>query len=159
MANNLEMGMRGQFLLDVLAERNSEKESLRAKLEKDVAEFERNGGKIEELPGVGNVPRQAPKNIEPYPSRPKKNPYVSFKYNVLLREWCAVTVGRLKELSRRSGYSEAWFSIRCSGRYQFRFVEYEHVQPFMDDIEQMETDLKLKKITQKYAGETNEEEN
>ena len=57
MANNLEMGMRGQFLLDVLAERNSEKESLRAKLEKDVAEFERNGGKIDELPGVGNVPR------------------------------------------------------------------------------------------------------
>lgn len=159
MANNLEMGMRGQFLLDVLAERNSEKESLRISLKKDVAEFKRSGGKIKELPGVGNVPRQAPKNIEPYPSRPKKNPYVDFKYNVLLREWCAVTVGRLKELSRRSGYSEAWFSIRCSGRYQFRFVEYEHVQPFMDDIEQMETDLKLKKITQKYAGEKHEEEN
>ena len=67
MANNLEMGMRGQFILDVLAERNSEKESLRIRLEKDVAEFERSGGKIEELPGVGNVPKQAPKNIEPYP--------------------------------------------------------------------------------------------
>ena len=159
MANNLEMGMRGQFILDAQAERNEKKESLRAQLEKDVAEFEKNGGKIDELPGVGNVPKQAPKNIEPYPSRTKKNPYVNFKYNVLLREWCAVTVGRLKELSRRTGYSEAWFSIRCSGRYQFRFVEYEHVQPFMEDIEQMENDLKLKKFTAKYIGEAHEEKN
>ena len=40
-----------------------------------------------------------------------------------------------------------------------RFVEYEHVQPFMDDIEQMEKDLKLKKITAKYIGEAHEEKN
>ena len=159
MANNLEMGMRGQFILDAQAERNEKKESLRAQLEKDVAEFEKNGGKIDELPGVGNVPRLPSKNIEPYPTRTKKNPYVNFKYNVILRDWCAVTVGRLKELSRRTGYSVTWLSIRCSGRYQFKYVEYEHVQPFMDDIEQMETDLKLKKITAKYIGEAHEEKN
>ena len=159
MANNLEMGMRGQFILDAQAERNEKKESLRAQLEKDVAEFEKNGGKIDELPGVDNVPRLPSKNIEPYPTRTKKNPYVNFKYNVILRDWCAVTVGRLKELSRRTGYSVTWLSIRCSGRYQFKYVEYEHVQPFMDDIEQMETDLKLKKITAKYIGEAHEEKN
>ena len=33
MANNLEMGMRGQFILDAQAERNEEKEALRTKLE------------------------------------------------------------------------------------------------------------------------------
>ena len=127
MANNLEMGMRGQFILDAQAERNEEKEALRTKLEKDVATFGKRGGKIEELPGVGNVPKQAPKNIELYPSRSKKNPYVNFKYNVLLREWCAVAVGRLKELSRRTGYSEAFFSIRSSGHYYFRFFYYDLV--------------------------------
>jgi len=33
------------------------------------------------------------------------------------------------------------------------------VQQFMDDIEQMEKDLKLKKITAKYIGEAHEEKN
>ena len=159
MADNLEMGMRGQFVLDVQAERNKDKESLRAKIEKATAAFIKNGGEVQELPGVGNVPKQPYKKLERYPSRPKKTPYVDFKYNAVLRDWCAETIGRLKELSRRTGYSENWLSLRCTGRYQFRFVDYEQVKPFMDEIEQMETDLKLTRITRKYTGELNEEKN
>lgn len=157
MADNLEMGMRGQFILDVQAERNKEKESLRAKLEKEVADFVNKGGKVEYLPGVGNIPKQAYKKLEPYPSRPKQTPYADFKYNKILLDWCNETIGRLRELSRRTGYTESWLGYRCSGRYQFRFVDYEHVKPFMDDIEQMEKDLKLTRITRKYTGAQHEE--
>lgn len=159
MADNLEMGMRGQFILDMQAERNKEKESLREKIDKATATFIKNGGEVQELPGVGNIPKQPYKKLEPYPSRPKLTPYADFKYNAMLRDWCDETIGRLKELSRRTGYTESWLRYRCSGRYQFRFVDYEQVKPFMDDIEQMEKDLKLKIITRKYTGTQHEEKN
>lgn len=123
-----------------------EKEALREKLDKDVAEFLQMGGKIEEIPAPGPVPRQPCKNPEPYPRREKPTPYTNTRYNKMLREWCDAVKGRAKRLAIETGYSEAWYSQRCLGRHLLRFVDFEHIEPYMELIETQE--LNEKKTSQ-----------
>lgn len=151
-SQDFDFARRNDYLSELRAGVIEQKQSLREKIEKALAEFKGSGGKIEEIPSNPRVPRQPCANPQPYPKRKNLKPFYDYKYNCLIREWLSAVEGRSVVLAALSGYSEPWISLRRRGFNQLLVADWEILKKYMDSIEKGENEAKLKALAQKYAG-------
>lgn len=134
--NDLELARKDQYLIDVRAQRSEEKRKTRAELDKAMKTYLAKGGTVTELPGTVFKPRQPHKKPKPQPKvNQDVRPYFSYKYNTLLRKWCAEKVGRSTILAQEASLSPTWVSMRSHGYYQLLLIDWEEISPVMKRIE------------------------
>lgn len=107
---------------------------LRQQLESDVAEWLANGGKIQDLGGVGNVPK-------PEYSPCKPDDFISFHKASALKKWARLVPKRLKRLEVASGLGRgrAQGILAFNNAVRMKRSEYEWLCSLKPEIEKMES--------------------
>lgn len=151
------------FLAQEEAKRHKRTTVLRGLISDAMVKFEKEGGKITVIPTPEYKPRQPSTKTENPWKKKQKRQFFNHKLNTILREWCEAGAKlkrggncRQMNLSKLSGMSETWVSLRKNGVQQLHLVDYEYIKPFMDQISEKENEEQFAQIIKKHSGAAHE---